>query len=493
MKTSFTSLALVVAVTAGTAFGQSNSFDAQAEINALRAEVQQLRAQGNESWLNERRTEEVRTLIREVLSDADTRASLAEGGMTAGHNGQKFFLASEDGSFLMNIEGQIQFRWTWNMRDNDTDDTDDHESGFTLRRTKLRFSGHIADPKLHYVVQFQVNDSDNSMEGDIITIAYDLTDTLTIKIGEDKAPFLHEELVSSKRQLAAERSLVNELFTMDVVQGIFLDWDAHEQVHVAAALSDGGRSGEAGSSVDVSGTSVGRVKIIDLFDDFNTTPDDPDDDEISKDFNEDGTDLAITARVDILLSGSWGQGDDFSAGLGEELYARIGGAIHYEVNESGDPDSDDADDFLMWTIDAAVEYRGFSVFVAFTMAHTDFEESSSDDYDPWGLVVQGSYNIDLGNGDSIEPFVRWERIDFDGAVDDGDTIVGSSYSDELDLLTVGVNWYHKGHAAKFTADVVWAFDAIAEEVAYGGAGILTDENSDDDDQMVLRLQYQLLF
>lgn len=493
MKTSFTSLALVVAVMTGTA-GANDTFDAQAEIKALRAEVQQLRAQGNESWLNERRTEEVKSLIRDVLSDADTRASLAEGGMTAGHNGSKFFLASEDGGFLMNIEGQIQFRWTYNMRDNSTDEVDDHESGFTLRRTKLRFSGHIADPKLHYVVQFQVNESDNSMEGDIITIAYDLTDTLTIKIGEDKAPFLHEELVSSKRQLAVERSLVNELFTMDVVQGIFLDWDAHEQVHVALALSDGGRSGEPGSSTDVSDTSVGRVKILDLFDDFTTTPEDPDGDDLSKAFNEDAVDLAITARVDILLAGAWGQGDDFSAGLGEEMYARIGGAIHYEVSETGDPEVDDNHKSFLWTVDGAVEYKGFSLFAAFTMAHTDHQASGSDDYDPWGLVVQGSYNIDLGNGDSIEPFVRWERIDFDGAVDDGDTTISSSYEDELDLLTLGVNWYHKGHAAKFTADVVWAFDAIAEDVAYGGAGLLTDENADDDeDQIVIRLQYQLLF
>ena len=478
MKTSFTSLALVVAVMTGTASAANDSFDAQAEINALRAEVQQLRAQGNESWLNERRTEEVRTLIREVLSDADTRASLAEGGMTAGHNGKKFFLASEDGGFLLNIEGQIQFRWTYNARDNSTDDVDDNESGFSLRRTKLKFSGHIGDPKLHYVVQLDVEESNNNVHGDIITIAYDLTDTLAIKVGEDKAPFLHEELVSSKRQLAVERSLVNELFTLNVVQGIFLDWDAHEQVHVAVAVHDGGNSGEpsAGS----------RVQVIDLFDDF-------DDVAFDKDFDDDGTDIAITARVDVLLSGSWGQGNDFSAGLGEEMYARVGGAIHYEVNESGTPTSDDADDFLMWTIDGAVEYKGFSVFVAFTMASTDHEESGSSDYDPWGLVVQGSYNIDLGNGDTIEPFVRWERIDFDGAVDEGDTAIASSYEDEIDLLTVGVNWYHKGHAAKFTADVVWAFDAIEDSITQQGLGLLDDVNSDDDDQFVLRLQYQLLF
>jgi hypothetical protein len=80
------------------------------EIQALRAEVSAMRSQADDSWLNERRAEEVKTLIHDVLADADTRASLAGDGMTAGHNGH-FFLASADGGFLLNVGGQIQFRY----------------------------------------------------------------------------------------------------------------------------------------------------------------------------------------------------------------------------------------------------------------------------------------------------------------------------------------------------------------------------------------------
>ena len=89
----------------------------RAEWQALQAEVSQLRAETNEGWLNERRAEQVKSLIHDVLADADTCASLAGDGIIAGHNGKKFFLASEDGKFLMNIAGQIQIRYIWNSRE----------------------------------------------------------------------------------------------------------------------------------------------------------------------------------------------------------------------------------------------------------------------------------------------------------------------------------------------------------------------------------------
>lgn len=66
----------------------------RAEVSRLRAEVSQVRAQNGETWLNERRAEEVKALVKEVLSDADTRASLLDNNLTAGHNGRNFFLAS---------------------------------------------------------------------------------------------------------------------------------------------------------------------------------------------------------------------------------------------------------------------------------------------------------------------------------------------------------------------------------------------------------------
>src|SRR5687767_8246539 len=94
---------LMLATVAGAEEAQP---DVRAEIQALRAEVAELRAKEHGAWLNERRTQEIKSLIHEVLADAETRSSLAEGGVTAGWN-KHFFLASEDGNFLMEIGGYL--------------------------------------------------------------------------------------------------------------------------------------------------------------------------------------------------------------------------------------------------------------------------------------------------------------------------------------------------------------------------------------------------
>ena len=80
----------------------------KAEMATLKARIGELEGKQSQQWLDARRTEEVKALVREVLSDADTRASLQNDGLTAGHANDKFFLASQDGTFHLNIGGQIQ-------------------------------------------------------------------------------------------------------------------------------------------------------------------------------------------------------------------------------------------------------------------------------------------------------------------------------------------------------------------------------------------------
>jgi len=182
----------------------TSSSDLKAEMSALRARVAELEGRQNEAWLNERRAEEVKTLVKEVLTDADTRASLLEGGMTAGHNGQNFWIGSEDGSFLLKICGQIQVRYYGDFQNNTTS-TDQEAGGFEVSRAKVEFAGHISSPKFAYALRLAVDEANNNVFAEKITIGHELMDGLWIVLGEDKAPFLREELVSSANQLAVER------------------------------------------------------------------------------------------------------------------------------------------------------------------------------------------------------------------------------------------------------------------------------------------------
>jgi len=480
-------VALVVS-SLGTVHAQQQPTDAQllSEVRELRAEVARLRGDQQGDWLNERRQEEVKALVREVLQDADTRASLQGEGATAGHNGKNFFLASDDGTFLMKIAGQIQVRYIYNNRDDDvdtetfdpdlgTDDfgrapIDENEAGFQIRRTKLNFSGHVGSPKFTYEIQLAASRSSGDIEAENVVIGYKLADGWKVEVGRKKLPFLREELVDSKRQLAVERSSVNEFFTLNRSEGIWLHWMPTENIHVQAALSDGG----------------------------NASP---------SDFHTDRTEApSITARIDVALAGSLSQAKDFTAWEGEPMAVIVGGALHYEVGESGDSIPANNSDQFTWTVDASLEMFPFNVYGAFIGSHpsdvavVDFDDEdllADEDFDNYGALVQVGVHV-IPN--VLEPFFRFEWIDVDSRSNPNSEV---SIDDEAILLTFGANYYLNKHNAKLTVDVVWALDPLTIDgvegagpfgasAASSGLGLLPD-NGDEEDQIAIRAQFQLLF
>ena len=209
--------------------------DVQTELTALRARVNELEGQQSETWLNEQRASEVKALVKEVLSDADTRASLADSGLTAGHD-KHFFLASEDGNYRLNIMGNLQVRYTWNQRHgpgnvvltDPTDPTsgvfesgDENTNGFDINRAQITFDGHVVNPNWLYTVRLAADRNDGGLGVEIATIGYRVMDDLTVKAGQFKAPFLHEDMVDDQYQLAVDRSIVtNVLPAPAIIEGV---------------------------------------------------------------------------------------------------------------------------------------------------------------------------------------------------------------------------------------------------------------------------------
>lgn len=414
----------------------------RAELAKLRAEIRQLKADSTNNWLDERRAEEVKTLIREVLSDADTRASLLDNGVTAGHDGKKFFLASNDGAFRLNIGGQMQFRYIANFRN---DSGDDLESGFTLRRTKLKFDGHVtANPKIKYKIVLAAERSDGTVLLEDFEIGFKLTDDISLAVGQMKLPFLREELLSSSSQLGLDRSPSTEYFTLDRGQGIKLTRKG-DDIILNFMLSDGADSEGA-------------------------------------DFDEDATDIAFTGRIDIRIAGDWKQMKDFVAWLGEDLAAFAGAAIHYEVGETGDAGANN--NFVVWTVDGLVEINGFTAMLAYNGLSTR-REDGMDDFTDHGILFQVAHMVT----DRLQPFLRYDFLDLDDA-------------GEISLVTAGANYFFNKHKAKLTVDVVWALDPLRQP---GGAdrrrinnpfsdglGLLGDALGEEN-QVSARAQFQLLF
>lgn len=434
-------LAVAAAALAGTARADTAAELEQMrqEMAAMRAELQSLRAAQGENWLNERRAEEVKALVREVLSDAELRKSLQGGGLTAGYD-KGFFLASDDGTFRLNVWGQIQFRHITTFRDGSSDDM---EAGFQARRTKVGFNGHVGDPRFTYDIILSADRGSGSIGLESFQAGVNVMEGVTVAFGKMKVPFNREWIMSDKVQLAVERSSVNAYFSPSYAEGVQVSWDAADFLKLTGMVHDGWGSD-------------------------------------TSDFNADNTDLALTGRVDVKLAGDWKQAKEFAAWSGEPLAAFVGAAVHYEVAETGS--TADNDKFLAWTVDGLVKWEGLNVFASFSGLHTDYEaDPNVDDY---GLVVQGGYMV---IPDKLEPFVRYELLMLDDEPD-------------VNILTVGANYYIRKHNAKLSVDVVWVMDPmdIGSNYRFSGQGNPNGSGlgligSTEEDMVAVRAQFQLLF
>ncbi|QQE10446.1 hypothetical protein JD969_13155 [Planctomycetota bacterium] len=426
----------------------------EAELAAQLAKVQQklaaLEQAQSQDWLNERRAEEIKGLISDVLADADTRATLLQDGVLAGHDGKGFYLKSADDSFKMKIGGQIQFRYMANFLDDRTTGGDDNETlhAFNVRRAKLKFKGTVND-EFGFKLTLATDRNDGSVSMEDAAVSWKYNDELTFVGGIDKLPFLREELTSSSKLLAVDRASVTEFFTLGRGAFVGANWDASENVKVAVAAGNDTASDDGGY-VEY-GQMVG--------------------------------DISLVARADVKLAGDWGQSKDYVAWTGDDRAWFVGAAANYQ---RGDRGMNVDLDYGAWTLDTLYKANQWTASLAINGAHV-FADDATGDADHYGVLAQLAYNMD----DKIQPFIRYEWMDIDG-VD----------ADEIQGATVGVNYFLAKHNAKITTDLVWFFKGDIDGVsnAFGanpfsnGLGLNSDGNDyDNNDLVVARAQFQLAF
>lgn len=410
-------------------------------------------------------TDEVRAIVAEMMNDAETRSSLLQSGGTAGHDG-KFFLASPDGNFRLNVGGQVQFRYALNFLD-DQLGTDDFEQGFQTRRTKLEFSGHIFEPGMFYKVVGAFDDNGGDFHLEDAFVGYKWDNGFSVRWGQFKLPFLREELVSSKYQLAIDRSLMNEVFNQDRSQGVEMSYEA-EMWRFFAAFSDGFNSDNTDYAVAGGLGGLGEA------------------------------DYALTGRVEFLFSGDWKQFRDFTSWRGSDFGFMLGAALHYQDSPDSKVPGVRNDEYFAYTIDLSFEGDGWNIFGAFTGNHIDSDVAGFDAVDNFGFVLQGGLFLT----DNLELFGRLDSI----WPDDLGGGPGAPTTDEdFYTVTAGINYYMHKHAAKFSLDFSyyiddatenWLLDAPGGAVAgyslgTGNTGI--NRFGGGEDEIAIRAQFQLLF
>ncbi|MFN3168168.1 MAG: porin [Phycisphaeraceae bacterium] len=450
--------ALLSGVTGHATAGDGELEQLRAEMAQMRAELAQLRAQQEGDWMTSARRAEIEGLIADAFADANQRASLLQEGALAGIDDKgKIFLMSSDGTFNINFNGQVQFRYIWNSLDTDNTSgtrTSESLSGFQARRMKFGMRGKVGDGwgfKYVFATMRGTGPGGGTAFSEDVYITKDLGDGWEILVGTNKLPFARQEIISSTRQVGIDRGLATEFFTLNRSDQVAISHEAGDWQYVLA-LSDGGNADFTEFTADAS------------------------------------TDFALTGRVDWMAMGEdWGENKHEFGGVDQD-HLFIGAAVHYEVAEGsagGLPE-----DGLAWTVDAVYKTGPLGLSAAFFGNHTD--NGPTPDTDQYGLYVQG--DVAVGNGWDV--FGRWEWIDDDG--------VAGAGTDELQAVTVGVN-HHFNAKVKFTADVVWVYagdnptsdgNFINGGELGSGLGLTSTAFTaadDHDDQIALRLQLQLLF
>jgi hypothetical protein len=442
------------------------------QVKALRAKVEQLEARQaapvSQPAAATAAPEGRDATIDSVLRDADRRSSplfLQSAGVTAGYVKNKFIIQDEAGNFVLNPNLQFQFRHVANFRSDNSangDGDDVIENGFEVRRLKFVFDGSLFGPGFTYKFQWATNRANGTPLLEDAWVRIGLGDLwgskfndFALRIGQFKDPSFHEEITSSKRQLAVDRTVLNEVLAggvTDWVQGVTLIWDdGPEGRPLRAELGfDDGINTDNTNFVDGGGSAF---------------------------YSMANPDWGAFARVEYLAFGNWKAYDDFTTLGNTEDTLVLGMGATYSENG----DTANGGDLVIWTVDAQYELGKLGLYGAYVGAYSE-PAAAGGIYDQ-GFLVQAGYLLN----EKWEVFGRYDMTFLDDS-----RFSSSDTEDTFPEITVGLNYYMKGkaggHAAKFTIDGTWLPNGAPADL--NGIGILDPDG--DDDQFVIRTQFQLL-
>ena len=500
--------------------------DAMSEIAQLKAEVATLKSQNGDKWLTEERAAEIKSLVKDVLADSETRTSLQGSGATSGYN-NGFFISSADGNFKLNLSLLAQARFTWNYQPgenipngsgsytdgdftvtggtNANNGTGDDVStwAFENRRTQMAFSGNVVDPSWTYMARMNYGsavDPYTPEAGAVVLqdawVNKDFGNGVGLKVGQFKSPFMAESLRNDGAQLTAERSVVDYYFSGGYTQGIMLNY-TQDMFRAMGSYNNGPRSqnGTWSTGSNNSISLAGRVefKAMGSWSQFDT--------ESSLKSDESG--LVIGAAIQYYNNRGANVDGRYTPSVGSTIY---GGPVSLTVVEDNGVDPATTTVYnggitttgaINWTVDATFKSGGLNLSAAFVGANGNYDAYSNygdlddiTDYTSYGMVVQGGYRFT----DSLEAFGRWEWMNVEyGAATSGS--VSSSATDVNNILTFGVNVY-AGTNMKWTTQFGISLSDMGNSLIgsdLGGAGWNTDANTSNNDQMNVISQLQIMF
>jgi hypothetical protein len=376
----------------------------------------------------------------------------------------------------LQVTAAARFGYGINMRDNGGFTNSDNETtvGFGFQDVEVRLTGQVTD-SINATISFDFgpdenrpigNDFDSSFEENGVNLEdayadWTVNDGFSLRIGQFIQAFSAGRNISEYHMMGAFRSSAQSLLGDNgYSQGI----EAHfggDNWGAAVGFSDGPRSANtAFNDAILDDTDPNNIIVI----------------------GSGEADYAINGRFDFYSDSDKARFDDRAAWRGQSAGWRVGAggfwASFGDTNPSG-PENE----FLSFTVDGAYEADGWGLNAALFWQNVDLDGAGSDD----------NFGIEIGANmffsDQLEGFARYDVVVFDEDF-------GGSTEDTFQAISLGVNYYFvpESHAAKFTADLGWAFDdtrGLGSETGGSpfGGGFL----GDSDGEINLSLMLQFMF
>ena len=456
--------------------------DLGAEIQALRARLDQLEAQQKDSQarLDEAaRQKEQADIKAQIKLDAAHHDNFLDmGSFSSGYTNDRFTIQSDDGRFVLRPWYHIQIRdvtlWRQDLKSGNRDDV---ENGFEIRRMKIGLDGNMFSPDFTYFFNWatarasgsasvtnsagqKIGTVSNSLGGVPILeeawVKYKFPDTsLYLKAGQIKDPLLHDQIVSSRYQQSAERSLTADVFANGdaFTEGVTVIYDPKSFVRTEVGVNHGLRSA--------------NTNFLDVPTNF--------------------FDYGVAGRAEFKLFGRWQDyGQVGAVGVKDPLLVFGVGTDYSEHGHSGQTvavaDGQYADPMGLNFYGALVDRYTNHNFGIATQSATGASISApsaavlNHATNEYSLLGQAGYLIQ----GHLEPFGRYEYMHLAG------TAAGSH--NYFSVITGGVNYYFVGHRAKLTGEVIYLPNGIP--IDDGASDTLTSPNGRSEVSVVV--QFQLL-
>lgn len=153
-------------------------------------------------------------------ADKDTKAGLSDGFANVSYGKNGFEFRTENNKFSLAVQNRAQIRYSdpFDSDPRSIADLEREDSSFRIRRARTRLRGHAYWPWLKYYLQY---DWSQPVLRDL-TLTIDKYQWAKVWFGRGKVIYNDERVTSSANQQFVNRSIVNDIFTVDRQQGVQL-------------------------------------------------------------------------------------------------------------------------------------------------------------------------------------------------------------------------------------------------------------------------------